>query len=98
MFTAEDGKDGLDLILRERPDLALVDVGLPRVDGYELARRTKAACGDGVRVVALTGYGRQEDRLKAVEAGFDEHFVKPVEVEALSRLLADVEARKRGKA
>ena len=63
-----------------------------------MARRTKAACGTGVRVVALTGYGRQEDRLKAVEAGFDEHFVKPVEVEALSRLLADVEARKRGKA
>ena len=49
-------------------------------------------------MVALTGYGRQEDRLKAIEAGFDEHFVKPVEVEALSRLLADVEARKRGDA
>jgi CheY-like chemotaxis protein len=60
-----------------------------------VARRVKAACGAGTRVVALTGYGRQEDRLKAIEAGFDEHFVKPVEVEALSRLLDDVEARKR---
>jgi two-component system CheB/CheR fusion protein len=97
VFPAEDGKDGLDLVLRERPDLALVDVGLPRLDGYEVARRIKAACGAGIRVVALTGYGRQEDRLKAVEAGFDEHFVKPVEVEALSRLLADVEARKHRK-
>jgi CheY-like chemotaxis protein len=98
VFPAEDGKDGLDLVMRERPDLALVDVGLPRLDGYEVARRIKATCGGGIRVVALTGYGRQEDRLKAVEAGFDEHFVKPVEVEALSRLLGDVEARKRGKA
>jgi two-component system CheB/CheR fusion protein len=98
VLTADDGKDGMDLILRERPDLALVDVGLPRVDGYEVARRTKAACGNATRVVALTGYGRQEDRLKAIEAGFDEHFVKPVEVEALSRLLADVERRKRPEA
>ena len=95
VFTAEEGTAGLQLILGERPDLALVDVGLPGLDGYEVARRAKSACGAGTRVVALTGYGRQEDRMKAIEAGFDEHFVKPVEVEALSRLLADVEARKR---
>ncbi len=95
---AEDGKAGLELIVRERPDLALIDVGLPRLDGYEVARQTKAAFGPSTRVVALTGYGRQEDRLKAIQAGFDEHFVKPVEVEALSRLLADVEARKRADA
>jgi two-component system, chemotaxis family, CheB/CheR fusion protein len=96
---AEDGKSGLDLIVRERPDLALIDVGLPRLDGYEVARRVKEAFGGNTtRVVALTGYGRQEDRLKAIQAGFDEHFVKPVEVEALSRLLADVEARKRADA
>ena len=96
---AEDGKSGLDLIVRERPDLALIDVGLPRLDGYEVARRIKEAFGGNTtRVVALTGYGRQEDRLKAIQAGFDEHFVKPVEVEALSRLLADVEARKRADA
>jgi two-component system CheB/CheR fusion protein len=95
---AEDGQSGLDLIVRERPDLALIDVGLPRLDGYEVARHVKEAFGATTRVVALTGYGRQEDRLKAIQAGFDEHFVKPVEVEALSRLLADVEARKRAEA
>jgi two-component system CheB/CheR fusion protein len=98
VLMAEDGKSGLDLIVRERPDLALIDVGLPRLDGYEVARQTKATVGPNTRVVALTGYGRQEDRMKAIQAGFDEHFVKPVEVEALSRLLADVEARKRADA
>jgi two-component system, chemotaxis family, CheB/CheR fusion protein len=95
---AEDGRSGLDLIVRERPDLALIDVGLPRLDGYEVARRVKETFGGTTRVVALTGYGRQEDRLKAIQAGFDEHFVKPVELEALTRLLADVEARKRADA
>jgi two-component system CheB/CheR fusion protein len=94
VLIAEDGKSGLDMIVRERPDLALIDVGLPRLDGYEVARRIKEVFGATTRVVALTGYGRQEDRLKAIQAGFDEHFVKPVEVEALTRLLADVEARK----
>jgi two-component system, chemotaxis family, CheB/CheR fusion protein len=98
VLIAEDGKIGLDLIVRERPDLALIDVGLPRLDGYEVARRIKETFGGTTRVVALTGYGRQEDRLKAIQAGFDEHFVKPVEVEALTRLLADVEARKRADA
>jgi CheY-like chemotaxis protein len=98
VLMAEDGRSGLELIVRERPDLALIDVGLPRLDGYEVARQTKAAVGPNTRVVALTGYGRQEDRMKAIQAGFDEHFVKPVEVEALTRLLADVEARKRADA
>jgi two-component system CheB/CheR fusion protein len=92
VFTAADGPSGLRVVLERQPDVALLDVGLPRMDGYELARNIRASCGDRIRLVALTGYGREEDRKAAAEAGFHHHLVKPVEESKLSRLLADVEA------
>jgi CheY-like chemotaxis protein len=79
---ATDGPGGLEAALRERPDIALVDVGLPGFDGYELARRLRAADA-GVYLVALTGYGQPDDRRQAMEAGFDAHLVKPVSPDAL---------------
>jgi len=79
---ATDGPGGLAAALRERPDIALIDVGLPGFDGYELARRLRAADA-GVYLVALTGYGQPDDRRRAMEAGFDAHLVKPVRPEAL---------------
>ena len=63
--------------------MALVDIGLPRFDGYELARKTRTLVGAAVRLVALTGYGQPEDRRQALEAGFDAHLVKPVDPDAL---------------
>jgi signal transduction histidine kinase/CheY-like chemotaxis protein len=88
---AEDGVEGLDLILRARPDVALVDIGLPRLDGYAVAREVRARAPSQV-LVALTGYGQPEDRARALEAGFDAHVVKPIELDQLEKLLVDVRA------
>ena len=85
---AEDGVIGLERALAFNPDTALIDVGLPGLDGYELARRLRAQLGSGVRLVALTGYGQPEDRERAYAAGFDLHLVKPVDRELLTRALS----------
>jgi signal transduction histidine kinase len=84
---AGDGLAGVDKALADPPDVTLVDLGMPRLDGFEVARRLRAR---GLRsyLVALTGYGSQADREHALEAGFDEHATKPVDYEALSRILA----------
>ncbi len=72
-----DGPEGLARILEVRPDVAIVDIGLPGLDGFTLARRVRAQLGDGIRLVAITGYGQPEDREGTREAGYDEHLVKP---------------------
>jgi two-component system, sensor histidine kinase len=87
--TAADGAAALEKALALQPELALIDVGLPTVDGYEVARRIRAS--HGIRrpyLIALTGYGSPEDRARAVEAGFDRHVVKPVDPETLSEIMA----------
>jgi CheY-like chemotaxis protein/two-component sensor histidine kinase len=90
---AADGKRGLDLIVTTRPDLAVIDVGLPGLDGYEVARAVRAEPGgEAVHLVALTGYGQPEDRRRAREAGFSAFLVKPVDPEALLRVLGEVES------
>ncbi len=85
---AHDGIAALEAVRVNVPDLMLVDIGLPGMDGYELARsvRQDPRLKD-VMLVALTGYGRDEDKRKAVEAGFDDHLVKPLTVEAFQKLL-----------
>jgi CheY-like chemotaxis protein len=75
---AADGASGVEEALARPPDIALVDLGLPLMDGYEVARRIRAAAGRRTYLVALTGYGLAEDRQKSLEAGFDLHLVKPV--------------------
>ncbi len=88
VLTAEDGWQGLEIIEREHPDVALVDIGLPGLDGYEVARRVRARFGpDHVRLVALTGYGRAEDYAAVQQAGFDWHLVKPIDLEELKSVL-----------
>ena len=86
--TAADGASGVEVALRTTPDLILVDIGLPGLDGYAVARRLRAALGQRVTLVALTGYGQAEDRRRTSEAGFDAHLVKPVDPDVLSRALA----------
>jgi PAS domain S-box-containing protein len=86
---ASDGRTGLEMIRAIQPEIALVDIGLPVMDGHEVVRRirTLPEC-DQVLLVALTGYGRPEDRQRALEAGFDAHLVKPVDFDELNDFLA----------
>jgi PAS domain S-box-containing protein len=90
---AGDGLGGLEAMRRQLPDVALVDVGLPGMDGYELARRVRALPnGDKVCLIAVTGYGQPEDLRLAHEAGFNEHLVKPVDLHKLEQLLDQLPA------
>ena len=84
---AEDGAAGMERALTTRPDVALIDIGLPGMDGYEVARRIRRDLGRGIRLIALTGYGQPEDRRRAEEAGFDAYLVKPVFADQLVRVL-----------
>jgi CheY-like chemotaxis protein len=89
---AGDGLEGLKQALNWRPDIALIDIGLPSMNGYELAQTLHAEAKENRPfLVALTGYGRPEDRRQALAAGFDDHLVKPVDLAALERLLARTE-------
>ena len=90
---ARDGIEGLALILAEKPDVAIVDISLPGIDGYEVARRVRAALGLSVWLVALTGYGDESDRLQALSAGFDTHMTKPVDIELVERMLETSRSR-----
>ena len=87
---ASDGKEGVALAGSLAPDLVLIDIGLPDIDGYEVARRLRSnPATSRLRLIALTGYGTQEDRRSALAAGFDEHLAKPVELDSLKTLLAE---------
>jgi PAS domain S-box-containing protein len=88
VMVADDGQAALRLFDEQHPEVALLDIGMPQMDGYEVARRIRSSMG-GKRVllVALTGWGQEKDRAASREAGFDHHLVKPVETEAISRLM-----------
>jgi PAS domain S-box-containing protein len=88
---AGDGLDGLNALRRQLPDVALVDVGLPGLDGYALARQIRALPEAAkVCLIAVTGYGQPEDRRRALKAGFNAHLVKPVDLHKLEQLLAEL--------
>jgi PAS domain S-box-containing protein len=89
--TAYDGREALAAAERFRPDVALLDIGMPEINGYDVARRLRSETwGERMFLVALTGLGSPEDRERAREAGFDTHLVKPVDVDALEKILADL--------
>ncbi len=87
VHAAADGTEGLDLARTKTPQVALVDIGLPGFDGYEVARRMKLLSAPPRVMIALTGYSEPDDRQRTKEAGFDAHLVKPVDPEALGRVL-----------
>jgi CheY-like chemotaxis protein len=87
VYEAADGPQGLAQIRATQPDVAIVDIGLPGIDGYDVARAIRAEHGRKVFVIALTGYGLPEDRSRAREAGFDMHLTKPVDLEELSTVI-----------
>lgn len=85
-----DGRQALAAFDDFRPDIVMLDIGLPKLDGYETCRRIRnREHGREVIMVAVTGWAREEDRLKSEEAGFDRHLVKPVDQETLAELLAE---------
>ncbi len=87
VHVAPDGLSGLEKMLEVAPDVALVDLGLPGLDGLQLARRVRASGGSEIYLVAVTGYGAREDRTRALEAGFDAHMTKPVGAAELHEIL-----------
>jgi DNA-binding response OmpR family regulator len=89
---ASTSGEALDVAARVRPGAAVLDIGLPDVDGLGLARALRSIAGDDapLRLIALTGYGRDQDRAAALAAGFDAFFVKPVEISALLEALHEL--------
>ena len=91
VFEAEDGGAAVELIGDRRPHVALIDIGLPTIDGYEVARRIRGEPErEGIVLVALTGSGDREDVAAALDAGFDRHLTKPTDPAVLESLLVEV--------
>jgi signal transduction histidine kinase len=89
VYCAPNGAIALETAVRHMPEVALLDIGMPMLDGYEVARRIRAQqWGNAVTLVALTGWGQESDRRRSQEAGFDTHLVKPLDLEKLTALLA----------
>jgi PAS domain S-box-containing protein len=86
--TAFDGPTALEIVRTFQPEIALLDIGLPGMNGYEIARRLRAEYGQRIKLIALTGYGQEQDKARAKEAGFDYHLTKPPQLEVLKDLLA----------
>jgi CheY-like chemotaxis protein len=89
---AVDGVQAVDLAAEFDPHIALLDIGMPRMDGYEAARRIREAKGDRIVLVALTGWGQGEDQQRAYAAGFDHHVTKPAEPDVLESMIASAAA------
>jgi CheY-like chemotaxis protein len=91
---AHDGPQALARAPEFKPDAAFLDIGLPVMDGYELATRLRELPGlEGIKLIAVTGYGQESDRRRSAAAGFQHHLVKPVNLDALETLLVDVPHR-----
>jgi signal transduction histidine kinase len=89
VYTAANGAIALESAEQHRPEVALLDIGMPKLDGYEVARRIRAQpWGQRITLVALTGWGQDSDRRRSQEAGFDSHLVKPLDLDKLTELLA----------
>jgi signal transduction histidine kinase len=94
VYSAPNGAIALETAERHMPEVALLDIGMPLLDGYEVARRIRAQeWGKAVTLVALTGWGQESDRRRSQEAGFDTHLVKPLDLEKLTALLAHLPAQ-----
>jgi CheY-like chemotaxis protein len=93
---AETGEQGVELARENTFTIALIDIGLPDVDGYSVAQRIRSSpSGAGLVLIALTGYSEPEDVRRAREAGFDAHLVKPIDPDTLTKTLADLTADRR---
>jgi CheY-like chemotaxis protein len=87
VFEASTGREGIEMAVLNSPAVVVLDIGLPDLNGYEVARHLRERLGDGFRLVALTGYGQPQDRALSQSAGFDAHLVKPVDPFKLEEVL-----------
>jgi CheY-like chemotaxis protein len=95
VFTAFNGQQALEIGEKECPDVAVLDIGMPELDGYALARRIrKCSWGRRVKLIAATGYGLPQDVERAMAAGFDHHLLKPMGLEQIDRVLMDSKPKK----
>ena len=90
---AYDGQEALRLAGDFDPEVVLLDIGMPKISGYDVARRLREARGDSVFIIAISGWGQEGDRKRAHESGFDHHFTKPVDFELLLDLIDRSAAR-----
>ena len=91
-YMAHDGVEAVEAVEKYRPEVLLLDIGLPGLDGHEVCRRVRQQpWGKDIIVIALTGWGQEDDRRKSEEAGFDGHLVKPVDFEQLSQALREMQ-------
>jgi CheY-like chemotaxis protein len=94
VLEAANGTDGLRLAQNERPAIAVIDIGLPDIDGYAVARQLRATTGlHNMTLIALTGYGQDADRKRALAAGFDSHLVKPLDMDVLVNTIISHQAK-----
>ena len=90
-FLAHDGDEAIAAVEKHRPDVVLLDIGLPKLSGHEVCRRVREqSWGKDIFFVALTGWGQDDDRRKSQEAGFNSHLVKPVDYDKLLELLGSL--------
>jgi CheY-like chemotaxis protein len=93
-YMAHDGVEALEAMEKYRPEVVLLDIGLPRLDGHEVCRRVREkSWGKTIVIIALTGWGQEDDRRKSEEAGFNGHLVKPVDYDELLELLSSLTTR-----
>jgi two-component system CheB/CheR fusion protein len=90
IVTARDGREGLAIILEKRPQVGLLDIGLPQMNGYDLAMEVRKHLGHSIKLVAMSGYGQPEDVRKAEASGFDRHLTKPVDPRRLASALREM--------
>ena len=88
--TVHDGMAALESSQSFRPDLVILDIGMPILNGYDVARRIRSRCDSHMTLVAITGWGQEQDKRRAREAGFDHHLTKPVDVTTLEKILAEM--------
>jgi two-component system CheB/CheR fusion protein len=96
VFSAQDGQRGLELIMEHRPQIALLDIGLPEMNGYQLAAAIRERLGDKIRLMAMSGYGQPDDVRRSEAAGFDRHLTKPVDPRRLAAALRDIRTEQNG--
>lgn len=93
---ASNGNEAITLAKSQRPDVLFLDIGMPELDGWEVCRRVRMLMGDDPAVIAVTGYGQDDDRLRSLQAGFDAHVTKPLQQDVLLALLVRLSGKING--